>query len=246
MLGTIHALPRDTQWRSAAASHAIASADLLVVEIADLDNAAKLAEAFAALGAAPKPESIAARIAPDLRGELDAIVRRGQLDPNALAALDTWAAALTLARVDTEGDPAGGVDRAVIRAFAARPVRELEGADYQLAIFDRLPESEQRDLLDAVVREAQAARSDPERLRRAWLAGDVAELEQAARTGIMADPELREALLLARNRRWDAMIAPLLEDAPRPLIAVGAAHLVGPDGLQRRLEARGYRVRRLR
>jgi hypothetical protein len=62
----------------------------------------------------------------------------------------------------------------------------------------------------------------------------------------MADPELREALLVARNRRWDEAIAVMLQGTPRPLVAVGAAHLVGPDGLAVMLRSRGYRVTSIR
>ena len=76
-------------------------------------------------------------------------------------------------------------------------------------------------------------------------AGDAAVIEQSTREGFLADPALHEALLAGRNRRWAEVIAPLLEGTPRPLIAVGTAHLVGPEGLAALLEAKGYRIRRL-
>jgi uncharacterized protein YbaP (TraB family) len=53
-------------------------------------------------------------------------------------------------------------------------------------------------------------------------------------------------LLVARNRRWDEAIAVMLQGTPRPLVAVGAAHLVGPDGLAVMLRSRGYRVTSIR
>jgi uncharacterized protein YbaP (TraB family) len=37
----------------------------------------------------------------------------------------------------------------------------------------------------------------------------------------------------------------MLKDAARPLVAVGTAHLVGPEGLAASLRARGYRVTRI-
>jgi hypothetical protein len=150
-----------------------------------------------------------------------------------------------LAQVDAEGSPENGVDRALIRDFAGRDVREFEGAADQLVIFDRLPERDQRDLLEGVVREASDENADRGRLRRAWLSGDIAVLEEATNTGIMADPELRAALLVDRNTRWLALLAGELRAPERPLVAVGAAHLVGPDGLPAMLEARGYIVRRV-
>lgn len=245
MLGTIHALPVGTQWRTPAISKVAGDASLLVVEVKGLDDEAAVARTFAALANTPGLPPLRERLPPDLSVPLEKLLARGNLSPDAFATTETWAAALTLARVDAAGDPANGVDRALLKDFATRPVRELEGMRVQLSIFDRLPEPQQRIMLAAVVQGSEAARKDPERLQRAWLAGDAATIETSTREGILADPALRDALLVARNRRWASALGPLLAEAPRPLIAVGTAHLVGPDGLAALIEAQGYRLRRL-
>ena len=95
----------------------------------------------------------------------------------------------------------------------------------------------------AQIREWVEAQEQPGRLLRAWLAGDEATLIEATTSGIMADPELREALLVGRNENWIGPLVDTLEAPGRPLVAVGTAHLVGPDGLGAMLEARGYSVR---
>ena len=243
LFGTIHALPAGTRWRTPAIDHAIETADLLVVEIAALDSNGPAT--FRALAESSGLPPLAARLPADLRPAVGEMIERGGMGSIDFTGLETWAAAVTLARVDAKGDPANGVDRALIADFSGRTVRELEGMRGQLSIFDRLPESAQRTMLAAVVRENERTRSDPERLQRAWLAGDAAAIEQAGREGFLADPALREALLTGRNRRWAAQIGTMLKDTPRPLIAVGTAHLVGEDGLVALLEAEGYRLRRL-
>ncbi|WP_156443506.1 TraB/GumN family protein [Erythrobacter sp. CCH5-A1] len=245
MVGTIHALPAFARWRTPAIETAAKRADLLVVEIATLDDDAALARTFANLSRSPGLPPLDERLPPDLRPALAALMERGGIVPAQFAGTETWAAALTLARIDTVGDPANGVDRALIADFEDRQVRELEGAPAQLAIFDRLPEAAQRAMLAAVVRDSAATASDPERLQRAWLAGDAETIKASTREGVLADPTVREALLTARNRRWAAALGPMLAGAPRPLIAVGAAHLVGPEGLAALLEAQGYRIRRI-
>ena len=245
MIGTIHALPSGTPWRTPAIAAAVDEADLLLVEIATLDDRTKLASTFTALGKSPGLPTIDRRVPAALRSALNNLLNRGGISARSVSGLETWAAAITLAQVDAEGDPASGVDRALIRDFADRPVRELEGVQTQLSIFDRLSERDQRDLLAAVISEADAAQADTGKLRRAWLAGDIAVLEEATRTGILADPELHEALLVERNHKWLQAILPVMKDKPRPLIAVGTAHLVGPEGLATLLEQQGYRIRRL-
>lgn len=245
MIGTIHALPSGTKWRTPATDKAVREADLLVVEVKGLGDAAGAAQTFAALSVSPGLPPLGQRVPRELAAPLADLLDRGGISPGRFATTETWAAAIALARIDAAGDPANGVDRALLADFASRPVRELEGAAAQLAIFDRLPEAQQRTMLAAVVRENDTARRDPERLHRAWLAGDAAAIANSTREGFLADPALNAALLTARNRRWADALGVLLDKAPRPLIAVGAAHLVGPEGLAALLEARGYRVRRI-
>lgn len=245
MLGTIHALPPGTDWQTPHIARVTDMADILVVEIAALDDRTAMAATFAELATTPGLPPLEKRLPASLRPQLADMLARSGMEIGDFTTTETWAAALMLAQIDAQGDPEHGVDRALIRAFPADKVIELEGARGQLAIFDRLPESEQRDMVAAVLAEANTSTADRGALRRAWLAGDEAALIEATTTGIMADPDLREALLVARNRRWDERIAALLEQPRRPLVAVGTAHLVGPDGLAAMLEARGYRVTRL-
>jgi uncharacterized protein YbaP (TraB family) len=245
MVGTIHALPDGTSWRTPEITAAIDKADLLLVEIADLGDKTALPQIFAQLATTPGQPPLDRRLPAKLRTNLDDLLDRGGLDPDQFSRVETWAAALTLAQVTGEGDPANGVDRALIADFEGRPVREFEGARAQLSIFDRLPEADQRALLAAVVRDADKVAAQDAKLRHAWRTGDAATIEAASQTGILADPGVREALLTARNRAWIAKLLPQLEAGPRPLVAVGAAHLVGPEGLVSLLADQGYRVRRL-
>jgi uncharacterized protein YbaP (TraB family) len=245
MFGTIHALPDGTEWRTAAVTDVLQRADLLVVEISDFSGGSNGASIYSQLAISPGLPPLAERVPPDLRAKLGKLMQRGGIGASDLDDHETWAAAIALAQVDATGDPANGVDRALLDASDTRAARELEGLRGQLTIFDRLPEANQRTMLAAVVRESERARADPQRLQRAWLAGDAATIEQSTREGFLADPALRKALLSGRNRRWVKALVPILDQSPRPLIAVGTAHLVGPQGLAALLEAEGYRLRRI-
>ncbi len=242
MLGTIHALPDGTNWRTPEIRAAIDAADLVVVEVANLEDNETIAAVFAQLAYTPGLPDLAMRVSEDKRPALFDLISKSNFSAAQFGSTETWAAALQLAQVGAQGDPANGVDRAVVRDFEGRTVREFEGAIAQLRIFDSLPEQDQRDLLSGIITEAKQLQADPARLRNAWLTGDTATLIDATETGIMADPELREALLVGRNRDWTKQLETMLAGDDRPLVAVGAAHLVGPDGLPAMLKASGYTI----
>lgn len=242
MLGTIHALPDGTRWRTPATKTAISEADYVIVEIANLgDPSAR--KAFAELSSNAARTPLTERVAPELRDPLGQLIKDAGLSADTLSAMDTWAVALTLAQTNATGDPRNGVDRAVIAEFAERGVREFEGSLVQLRIFDNLAPADQRTLLEEVISDASDDVDQSGELREAWLTGEIEELEEATTTGMMADPELREAILTGRNRAWAARLLSDLEAPERPLVAVGTAHLVGPEGLPALLEQAGYSVR---
>jgi uncharacterized protein len=245
MLGTIHALPAGTQWRTPAIDGAVAAADVLILEVAALDDAKAMAETFRSLSVTRGLPLLSDRVAGEHRAQLEELTSKARLSPSQQRQTESWAAGLILARVTSDGDPASGVDRALLKDFAGRPVRELEGVKAQLGIFDRLPEADQRALLTAVITASDRSGGEADALRAAWLAGDAAALEAATHRGLLAHPPLRKALYIERNQRWMTAIEAALQGPQRPLIAVGAAHLVGPEGLVALLEERGWRLTRL-
>ena len=246
LFGTIHALPADTRWRSDAVREAIAGADLLLVEIAALEDSDSIAATFAFLSHTPGLPPLERRVPPRLHATLATAIADSPYDAQDFTALETWAAAIILARTArSSSDPANGVDKALLRDFARKPIREVEGARTQLGIFDELPEREQRDLLEATLTELSRDDSERQATTRRWLSGDIEGLLDPEAETLLSDPELREALVEGRNRAWLPVLTAQLEQAPRPLIAVGAGHMGGPEGLPPLLRRAGYTVTRI-
>ncbi|MCH2486365.1 MAG: TraB/GumN family protein [Erythrobacter sp.] len=245
LFGTIHALPDGVSWRTPLLEDTIERADLLVVEVAGLDDGSELTDIFVSLAFDSPPGPLADRIDPALRPQYEVLLTKAKVRSDHFDAMESWAAALTLAQVVQTAKSANGVDRALLRDFEGREIVEIEGGERQLGIFDALPEGEQRDLLDAVIAETRDYDDDMGRLARIWSEGDTDELAKLTREGILADPELYEALLAGRNRAWTAQLENLFSTDSKPLVAVGAGHMFGPDGLPAMLEARGYTVRRI-
>ncbi len=246
LLGTIHALPRPAAWQSTAIKQALTAADTVAVELANVADSKAIAAEYARQSQSPGLPKLSDRIAPGLRPALADLLKLAKADEASFAQTETWSVALSLARAgQTSSDRTNGIDRAVLDLTKGKPVVELEGARGQLSLFDALPEKEQRDLLEAVIRDGGRDNQDSEALAKAWRKGDFALIEAETHRGFLADPELREALFTGRNRSWSEKITGLLAQKKRVFVAVGAAHMAGDDGLPAMLAGRGFSVRRV-
>jgi uncharacterized protein len=123
---------------------------------------------------------------------------------------------------------------------AGRPVQGLETMDFQLSQFDGLPAAVQERMLAETAKEIGATEATFTRMTQAWKSGDPAAVEQQIADDLKREPEMYSRLLVERNRTWFPKIEALF-DRPKPaFVVVGAAHLVGPDGLIAMLQAKGY------
>lgn len=246
LYGTIHALPDGVVWQRGAVSDVIEAADFLVLEVADLQDSGAIQQSFADMARSPGLPPLASRVDPSQRAVLVGLAAGTPYSLEELRRIETWGAALILAQeIRTGADPANGVDRALQRLFAGRRIEEFEGAERQFAIFDALAESDQRSILSAVLDDAAMKERKPDTVAL-WLSGELEALEAETARGMLADPEVADALLVRRNLDWAGKTVEYLDQPPLPLVAVGAAHLAGPNGLVALLQARGFSLRRLR
>ena len=238
LFGTIHALPASVEWRSPTLDGALEEAGVLVVEIADLGNSNQAAGVFNRLSQTEGLPPLSERVEPEDRPALERLLDRADIDEDAFAGIDTWGAALVLASRARELDVPQSVDRALIGA--ADRVVGLETFEVQYGIFDSLPEADQADLLMVTAGDT----SDEEQRIEAWLTGDLSALERSGEA-LLGDPELREALQTNRNLRWAPRIAAMIRRGERPFVAVGTAHMFGPQSLPALLEEAGFTIARV-
>ena len=155
--------------------------------------------------------------------------------------------------------PPGLDDRVITHAVGSGVrVNGLEGYDVLFRVFDALSFEESLDLLRATLMQAELSEdlfatlanayfAEEHRLiwefGRRWMPDDVRALFPPERVEPLYD-RLEEVLLARRNRDWLGTI--LDEAAHGPvLVAVGAAHLSGHDGLLDLLERAGFTLERL-
>jgi uncharacterized protein YbaP (TraB family) len=94
--------------------------------------------------------------------------------------------------------------------------------------------------------EADAGGPMMESMATAWQTGDMRTLERLVVTDMRDDyAEFYQVLLADRNDAWVEVLDRELQGAGVDFVAVGAGHVIGPEGLVAQLRARGYTVERV-
>ena len=251
LFGTIHLLPRDSRWRTPKFDQAVSKSQSLVLEtLIDASNPQKLAGVMAALGFSSGLPPIASRVDAAKRPQLEAAIAKTKIPREMFDRMESWAAAFTLIGVQfqtlgVEGEQ--GVEAVLRKSFAesGKQVGELETNMEQLSFFDRLPESAQRQLLEGAIDNPAAMRLQFDGMLKSWLTGDVDAIGKTFNRDLQSSPELKAALLTRRNYNWSQWIERRMAQPGTVMVAVGAGHLAGEDSVQRYLQSRGYKVKRL-
>ena len=129
------------------------------------------------------------------------------------------------------------------KARAARKtVVGLETAESQIDRFDQMPEPLQEQLLRSAVEDLDTQSKELGTIVTAWQRGDAPLLERTLLAGFKQYPAAYQSLIVERNNNWMPQLEQCLARETPCLVVVGAAHLVGSDGLLALLQKRGYRV----
>lgn len=120
-----------------------------------------------------------------------------------------------------------------------KEVRALETAEQQAHMLLDLPISEQLEALMKSVRAPEAAQVASDSLVAAYRRQDLEAI--SGMLGREMKQAYAERLLYARNRTWAAALVPEMRRCS-VLVAVGAGHLVGPEGLLAMLRSAGFDV----
>src|SRR5262245_34054372 len=169
---------------------------------------------------------------------------------HALSPLKPWVAALTMTALQLQKlgfDPNYGVDR-YLAERAAKSGKEIVGLEtvaFQIGLIDQLSEIDQESMLRQSLKEMDLFDRGLDQIVRAWSTGDVATLERLLLSGMQEYPAVHQTIIVDRNRRWVTRIEKMIEQGESALITVGAAHLVGKDGVIELLRTRGYIVEQM-
>ena len=249
LFGTVHLLPAELKWQSAKVDRAFDAADTIYFET-QTDGAAEatIGQLVATLGANPPGVTLSSQLNEADRALLAQICTQLKLDPAAFEKVRPWLAGvqLSVAFVMTQGlNPESGVERVFEkRAQAAGKKRAyFETSEQQLRFFANLPREAEIGFLHSTLVEIRDEKENFDAINNAWATGDVKKMATYF-DGMTEElgPEVYEALIVGRNRRWAEEIDQMMKGSGKTFIAVGAAHLIGKDSVTEMLRAKGYKI----
>jgi len=247
LIGTVDLLRRETEWNAAKVKKTVTESSELWLEVANSDDQAGVLPIMTRYGIDFK-KKLSNKLNGRQKRKLAKLAATYSVPMANLELMKPWMAAFTIAIQPLQKagyDPNARVDR-LLKAQAEAEGDKINGfetAEDQVLFFAELPESEQIDFLEGILNDVEKGIALPEKLAKAWIEGDNETLGNLLVNDFKKGaPVLYEKFLVQRNIAWSEKIAEILKGSGVQQIAVGAAHLAGPDSLQVQLAKRGIKV----
>ncbi|HYI49799.1 MAG TPA: TraB/GumN family protein [Allosphingosinicella sp.] len=249
LFGTIHLLD-GRPWFNDEVKTAFDASDSLVMEAIIPADPMSVVPTIMRYGVDTTGRKLSDRLTPAENQALVRAVRPLGIPAAVFDRFEPWFASMMLSATAAQRsglDAANGVETVLTRAAAERnmPVGELEGLEWQVRLFDNLPEVLQLAELRSTLRQLDNTDQILAPMLAAWSTGDPEALARLMESYGDGSPLLHRVMLTNRNAAWARWIHDRLERPGTVFIAVGAAHLAGRDSVQAVLGAHGIRSERV-
>lgn len=251
LIGSVHLLTKDFYPLNPALEKAYTDSDLLVeeVDIAEMSGAGSQLSMLTR-GMQPSSKPLDTVLTASTMALLSKKAQDVGLPMEALKQFKPWMIALTIEVMEWQKagfDQELGLDRHFYNKAQTdgKAVQALETIDYQISRFDEMPMELQDHLLAETLKSIDTEQASRTRLLEAWRTGNSAAVEGIVLKDLQKEPDLYQRLLVERNRNWLPKLEALFGRKGRAMVVVGAAHLVGPDGVLAMLKAKGYKIEQL-
>lgn len=251
LLGSVHMLTSDYYPLNAALESAYADSSLLVEEV-DMGELLSPQSQMLLLsrGMLPSGQTLDRVLSASTYAQVSRHVESLGLPMDPLKMFKPWSLAMMVLGLEWQRagfDPNLGIDKHFYDRAQSEGKRTegLETVEYQVARFDEMTMPQQERLLTESLKGLKNEQANVATIARAWKTGDSATLERIVLQDMRDDPVVYQRLLLDRNRNWLPKIEALFGRQGHALVVVGAAHLIGPDGLLAMLQSKGYAVEQM-
>ena len=252
LFGSVHVMKPNVKWESDKVTAALAASDVLYLEIANLDDTTG-AEPMVMQFGIDVQHPLSTKISKDDLALLEGAAKgMGLPGEQMFEPMRPWLVSLTLSvapMLKAGYQPTSGIDLKLLAEVKAeqKPVKGFETMLEQMHMLADVPQAEQVKMLHKDLVELDKSTAEMNDIVVAWEHGDVEKIGKMDNDELATKyPEEYKRIVVDRNRRWAATIDGLLKDPATGtvFVAVGAAHLAGPDSVLKMLEKDGYVVER--
>jgi len=254
LLGSIHVARSDLYPLNKAIEDAFSASNILVVE-ANINNmnALEAQMLFLEKGVYPEGETLKQHVSPGTFQLTKEKLESFGMDINQMSMFKPCFLAMNLMSFEILKlgfSPAYGIDKYFLNKAeeGSKKILSLESLEYQVDLLVNLSDSEQESLLVSTLLEMDMFESELEKLIQMWKVGDVRGLELMLERSISSDPRARsfyEKVIFERNRKMVSKIDEFLKTGQNCFVVVGAAHLVGNQGIIQLLKEKGYSLQQM-
>ncbi len=242
VFGTIHISDADIIALPPAVERIVSGSSRLVVEAVSED----VNEQAIATRTLLKSATLRSVLGSELYDEVTRVAQSRGMSPAGLIHLKPWAVGLMLNVPISTKEPVLDVYLQQRFLGGGRSVFALETIDEQLDLFDQLPQADQIEFLKASLSQQEEFDAMFSTMKSLYLAGDLDALQafsrqQTDKANSASVQRLMERILDERNQRMFARVQPYLRQSGT-LIAVGALHLPGQQGLLTLFKQAGWTV----
>jgi len=252
LFGSVHVMRPDVDWQAGKVKTAFDASDVLYLEIANLDDMAAAQPLLLQYGLDPE-HPLSSKISKEDLATLDNAVKAiGMPGETMMEPMRPWLVSMTLSvlpMVKAGFSPNTGIDMALLAQAkqSKKPVKGFETLEQQVHLVADVPEAEQLSMLHKDLAELDKSTAQMKELVAAWQKGDVEKIAAIDNTELAVKyPDVYKRMVVERNTKWADTLNTLLKDPATGtvFVAVGAAHLAGPDSLVTMLEKDGWKVER--
>jgi uncharacterized protein len=248
LFGTVHILKPGLGWFDEGVKTAFEASDRLVLEMVE-PPVAETQALFMKMAMDQSGKTLRSKMTEADRAIYEGAVKKIGLPVEALDPFDPWAAAVTLSvlTMQKQGfDVNSGAEKQLTAAAKAtnKPMGGVETMEFQLGVFDSMPESEQIRFLVETAKMSDDSGKMMDRMVELWGTPDPEGLGRLMNEGLTSRA-LYDALLTKRNANWAKWISAEMAKPGTTFMAVGAGHLAGATSVQALLPAYGLNAQRV-
>ncbi|GLR48494.1 TraB/GumN family protein [Sphingomonas astaxanthinifaciens] len=250
LFGTFHALDGKTDWFNDEVRAAFDRSSKVYLEIIQPENPAEVAPLMQKYAMATDGKPLTSKLSDKGKKDFaEALASLGvpatgfdQFKPFFASMMLSVLSAQKLGKTGEQG-----AEAIITKAAKAtgKPLDQLETLEFQMGIFDALPEAEQVRLLEYTAATMKDAPATFARMTKLWNDGDAEGFAKLINEMETQSPMLADVLLAKRNATWAKWIDNRLKEPGTVFVAVGAGHLAGNNSVQDYLAKQGIKTTRV-